>query len=136
MHSSKILGEIMDPFLSFHKHCNNVTDRINKRNNMLNLLAGSSWGQDNDTLWLTCNALWKSIANYSATIWITNASEPSLKKIQTVQNAALRAVTGAHKMASIDHLHQEFLTLKVRDHSDLLSEEEDHACHGITTQDP
>ena len=50
---------------------------------------------------------------------------------------------GAHKMASIDHLHQEFLTLKVKHHSDMLSAqylvnclEEDHVCGGITTQEP
>ena len=51
--------------------------------------------------------------------------------------------TGAHKMASIDHLHQESLTLKFKDHSDMLSVqylvnclEEDHVCHGITAQEP
>ena len=44
--SPKILGVIMDPSLSFHKHCGYVSDRIDKRNNMLKALAGSSWGQD------------------------------------------------------------------------------------------
>ena len=33
--SPKILGVIMDPSLSLHKHCYYVTDRIDKRNNML-----------------------------------------------------------------------------------------------------
>ena len=33
--SAKILGVIMDPSLSFHKHCNYVSDRIDERNNML-----------------------------------------------------------------------------------------------------
>ena len=68
---------------------------------------------------------------------------PSFKKIQTAQNAALGTATGAHKMSSIDHLHQESLTLKVKDHSDMLSAqytvnclEEDHVCHGVTTQEP
>ena len=36
--SPKILGVIMDPSLSFHKHY--VTDRIDKINNMLKALAG------------------------------------------------------------------------------------------------
>ena len=65
------------------------------------------------------------------------------KKTQTARNAALRTETGAHKMTSIDHLHQESLTLKVKDHSDMLSMqylvnclEEDHVCHVITTQEP
>ena len=55
--SPKQLGVIMDPSLSFHKHCNYVSDRIDKRNNILKALAGSSWGQDKETLLLTYNAL-------------------------------------------------------------------------------
>ena len=91
---------------------------------------------------MTYNALGKSIANYAAPVWRSNASDSSFKKIQTAQNAALRTATGAHKMASIDHLHQESLTLRVKDHSDMLSAqypvnclEEDHVSHGITIQD-
>ena len=141
--SPKILGLIMDPSLSFHKHCNYVSDRIDKRNNMMKALAGSSWGQEKETLLLTYNALGKSIASYAEPVWSTNASDSSFKKIPTAQNAALRTSTGAHKMTSIDHLHQESYTLKVNDHSDMLSAhylvnclEEDHFCHGITTQEP
>ena len=61
--SPKLLGVILDPSLSFHKHCNYVSDRIDKRNNMLKALAGSSCGQDKETLLMTYNALGKSIAN-------------------------------------------------------------------------
>ena len=82
----------MDLSLSFHKHCNYVSDRIDKRNNMLKVLAGSSWGHDNETLLLTYNTLGKHIASYVAPVWSTNASDPSFKKIQTAQNAALRPV--------------------------------------------
>ena len=131
--SPKILVVIMDPSLSFHKHYNYVSDRIDKRNNMLNALAGSSWGHENETLLLTYNALGKYIASYAAPLWKTNASDLSFKKIHTAQNVALRTATGAHKMASINHLHQESLTLKVKDHSDMFSAqylanclEEDH----------
>ena len=133
----------MDPSISFHKHSNDVSDRIDKRHNMLKALAVSSWGQDKETLLLTYNALGKSIASYAAPVWSTNASDSSFKKIQTAQNAALRTATGTHKMASIDHLHQESLTLKVKDHSDMLSAqylvnclEEGHGSHGIIIQDP
>ena len=119
--SPKILGVIMDPPISFHKHCNYVSDRIDKRNNMLKALAGSSWGQKRETLLLTYKALGKSIASYAAPVWSNNASDSSFKKIQTAQNTALRTATGAHKMTSIDHLHKESLTLRVKDHSDMLS---------------
>ena len=138
--SHKILGVILDPSISFHKH-SYVSDRIDKRNNTMKALAVSSWGQDKETLLITYNALGKSIANYAAPVWST--SDSSFKKIQTAQNAALRTATRAHKMASIDHLHQEALTLRVKDHSDMLSAqylvnclEEDHVSHGITIQEP
>ena len=101
----------MDQSISFHKHCNYVSDRIDKRNNMLKALAGSSWGQDNETLLMTYNALGKSIANYAAPFWSTNASDSSFKKIQTAQNVALKTATGAHKMTRIDYCHQESFTL-------------------------
>ena len=46
-------------------------------------------------------------------------------------------------MGRIDHLHQESLTLRVKDHSDMLSAqylvnclEEDQVSHGITIQEP
>ena len=74
--SPKILGVIMDTSLSFHKHCNYVSERIDKRNNM--------------TLLMTYNALGKSIASYATPVWSTNTSDSSFKKIQTAQNAALR----------------------------------------------
>ena len=82
-------------------------------------LGGSSWEQDKETLLLTYNALGKSIASYAAPVWSTNASDSIFKKIQTAQYAALRTATGAHNMASIDHLYQESLTLRVKDHSDV-----------------
>ena len=116
--SHKILGVVMDSSLSFHKHCNYVACWIDKRNNMLNALVGSSWGLDKDTLLLTYNALRKYIASHAAPICSTNASDSGFQKIQTAPNSALNTATGAHMMASIDHLHQESLTLKIRDHSD------------------
>ena len=104
--SPKILEVIIDPSLSFQKHCNYVTDRIDKRNNMLRAQAGSSWGHRKQTLLLTYNALGKSIASYVAPVGSTNAGDSSFKKIHTGLHTALRTATGAHNMASIDHLHQ------------------------------
>ena len=96
----------MDPSLSFHKHCNYVSDRIDKRNNMLKALVGSSWGQDKE---ITAD----------------------LQRIEEIYRKL------------IDHLNQESLTLRVKDHSDMLSVqylvnclEEDHVSHGITIQEP
>ena len=125
MHPYITLEDTQLPSISFHKHCNYVSDSIDKRNNMLKVLAGSSWGQDKKTLLMTYNALEKYIANYAAPVWSTNASDSSFKKIQTAQNAALRTETEAHKMDSIDYIHQESLTLS-----------QGPLSHGITIQEP
>ena len=56
---------------------------------------------------MTYKALGRSISNYAAPVWTTNASESNICKIQRAQNKALRFITGSHKMSSIDHSHSE-----------------------------
>ena len=135
----KILGVHLDTMFSFSTHCEYVANRISSRTNVLKALAGTTWGQQKETLLMTYKALGRSIANYAAPVWSTNASASSIKKIQTAQNEALRVATGAHKMSPIDHLHAETEILKVEDHSELLSKQYlakcldiSHPCHSIT----
>ena len=114
----------MDPSLSFYMHYNYVPDRIDKINTCVTFTVDL-----------------QRIREIYRKLCCTNASDLSFKNIQTAQNAALRTATGAQNISSIDH--QEYITLKVRYHSDMLSEhclvnclEEDHVWHVITTQDP
>ena len=116
--SPKLLGVYLDTFFSFDKHCVQVANRVSKRNNVLKALAGTNWGQQNETLLMT---LGRSIANYAAPVWSINASETNIGKIQRAQNEALRIITGSHKMSSIDHIHSETKLLQVEDHLNLLS---------------
>ena len=51
--SPKLLGVYLDTFFSFHYHCGQVTTRVKKRNNVLKALAGTSWGQQKETLQMT-----------------------------------------------------------------------------------
>ena len=102
-------------------------------------MAGTNWGQQKETLLLTYKALGRSIANYAAPVWSTNASDTSLGKIQRTQNEALRIITGPHKMSSIDHLHSETTMLHVDDHPNLPSAQylvqcldTENGCHHIT----
>ena len=66
-------------------------------------------------------ALGRSIANYDAPVWSTNASESNIGKIQRAQSETLRIITGSHKMSNIDHLHSDNKILHVEDHLNLLS---------------
>ena len=102
-------------------------------------LAGTNWGQQNETLLMTYKALGRSIANYTAPVWSTNASESNIGKIQRAQNEALRIITGSHKMSSIDHLYSETKMLQVKDNLNILSVQylvqcldTENICHHIT----
>ena len=72
--SLKILGVHLDTFFSFNNHCVQVANRVSKRNNVLKALAGTNWGQQKETLPMTYKALRRSITNYAAPVWSTNAS--------------------------------------------------------------
>ena len=74
----KLLGVYLDTFFSFYTHCIQVANRLSKRNNVLKALADTNWGQQKETLLLTYKALGRSIANYAAPGWSTNASDTSL----------------------------------------------------------
>ena len=133
---------VFGAFFSFKNHCVQVANRVSKRNNVLKVLAGTNWGQQKETLLTTYTALGRSIANYAAPVWSTNASESNIGKIQRAHNEALRIITGSHKMSSIDHLHSDTKMQQVEDHMNLLSAQylvqcldTENVCHHITKMD-
>ena len=81
--SPKLLGVHLDTLFSFNIHCVQVANRVNKRNNVLNALAGTNWGQQKETLLMTYTALGRSIANYAAPVWHINTSDTNIGKIQS-----------------------------------------------------
>ena len=119
-----------------------MANRVRKRNNALKALTCTNWGQQNETLLMTYKALGRSIANYAAPVWSTNAIELNIGKIQRAQNEALRIITGSRKMSSIDHLHSETEMLQVEAHLNFLSVQylvqcldTENDCHHITKMD-
>ena len=79
--SPNILGVYPDTFFSFNNHCVQVANRVSKRN-VLKALAGTNGGQQKETLLMTYKSLGRSIANYAAPVWSTNANESNIGKIQ------------------------------------------------------
>ena len=137
-----ILGVYLDTSLSFNKHNGYVAERVSSRNNILQALAGTSWGQQKETLLMTYKAVWRSIINYAAPVWSTNLRDTNYRNIKYTQNEVLRIATGCQKMSSVDHLHVEAEMLKVSEHSELLSAqylarclEPENVCHSITTRE-
>ena len=117
----KAIGGLSGPSLSFNKHSQYVAERVSGRNNILEALTGTSWGQRTETLLMTYKAVGRSIINYAAPVWSPNPHDTNYRKIKYTQNETLRIATGCYKMSSIDHLHTEAEMLKVREHSEQLS---------------
>ena len=136
----KVLGVTLDPHFTFSPHIKNIARRAAPRINILKALAGSTWGQDRDTLLLTFGALIKPIITYACPAWFPNISKTNITRLQTLQNSALRIATGCHKMTKEDHLHQECQVLPVFDSLSLLCRQfllsalrTDHPSHGVVT---
>ena len=82
----RILGVYLDPSLSFNKQSQYVAERVSGRNNILKALAGTSWGQQKETLLMTYKAVGRSIINYAAPVWSPNLHDTNYRKIQYTQN--------------------------------------------------
>ena len=97
-----------------------IAIRASSRLKILKALAHTSWGHQKETLLTTYKSIIQPIINYAAPIWYPNASVSSIRKLQNIQNAALRIVTGCHKKSPVQHLHTETKMLPVDKHLDLL----------------
>ena len=95
----KVLGVRFDPMFKFWEHCRVAASNASRVVNAMKALAGTDWGQDTETLLVTFKALVRPRLEYAAPVWSTVASETSVKRLQTIQNAALRVATGNHLMA-------------------------------------
>ena len=82
----RILWVYLDPSLSFNKHSQYVAGRVSGRNTILKALAGTSCGQQKETLRMTYKAVGRSIINYTAPVWSPNLHDSNYRKIQCTQN--------------------------------------------------
>lgn len=94
-----------------------------ERLKVIKALAGTSRGQDTESLLLTFKVivLVKTKLDYAAPVWSPNAKPSSVKRLQAIENAGLCTVTGSHKFAPKSHLHAETKMLPVSDHLAMLS---------------
>ena len=117
----KILGVTFDPLLTFSPHVKETAKKVSQRLRIMKSLAGTSWGQDKESLLVTYKTLIRTKIDFAAPVWVPNAKPSPVKRLQSVQNAGLRLATGSHKMASQSHLHNESKMLSVQEHLNMLS---------------
>jgi hypothetical protein len=119
--SPKILGVTFDTHHTFRQHTSNVHSKAKKRLNVLKALTGKSWGQDKETITLTYNSIIRPLINYAVPIWSPPTAKSHIKRLQTIQNSALRLATGCTLATKIDLLHHEAQILPIEQHNTLLS---------------
>ena len=128
-HKPKLLGVIFDTMHTFTPHVESIVNKAKSKVNLMKAVAGSTWGQDKETLVLTYKALGRSILEYAVPIWSPIIPKSSWDKIQVVQNQALRVATGCLAMTPIEHLHRETKVLPVREHGEMLTKQFLLNCH-------
>ena len=97
------LGVTLDRTLSFRQHVLKLKKKLSTRNNLLDLLANSSWGADPDTLRITAMAVCYSTAEYCAAVWARSAHAP---KVNPELHRACRTITGTLKATPLPALHR------------------------------
>ena len=89
-----ILGLTFDPKLKYSTHTDNTITKTKKTLNLLKLLTSTHWRKSKKTLITTYKTLLLPTIEYANTIWSPIISSTSLNKLQKIQNAALRTITG------------------------------------------
>ena len=117
----RTLGETSDPHFKFNAHVKPTVTRASPRIEMLKALAGTKWGKQNETKFITYMSLIRSLFMYAALIWFLNVSPFIIKKLQNIQNSVLCIATDCVRMTSINHLHEDTKMLPVQDNLFLIS---------------
>jgi hypothetical protein len=117
--NSEIMGVTFDSLFNFSYHAV-IAAKASRHLNLLKAVSGSSWGHDKETLLMTCKALVESVYSYHAAIWFPNCKPTNVAKLQFIQNAAIRLITGCYKATFIAHLRDETKLLPVAEHLTIL----------------
>ena len=125
----KLLGVVHDTMYTFTEHVSRTVSKAKKKVNVLKALAGTTWGQQKEPLVHAYKAVCRSTLEYGAPIWSNTISDTNWRKLQTVQNEALRVATGCHRMSGIDHLHEETKVIPLRRHSEMMTKQYLHGCY-------
>ena len=81
----------LDHTLSFHEHLRKTAAKVSTRNNLLGMLAGTSWGASAPTLRTSALALCYSVEEYCAPVW---SRSPYTRLVDVQLNEAMCTVSG------------------------------------------
>ncbi len=102
----KILGLILDQKLSWTNHIDTLAGVCSRRIHIMKTIASQHWGADLTSLRTFYLAYIQSKISYSMEIW-SSCSKTHIKKLEAIQNTALRLMTGALRTSPIPALEIE-----------------------------
>ena len=76
-----ILGVVFDPLLTFGKHADSLYTRAGPRMNILKALAGTTWGQQAETMIITYKSQFRSILHYAVPVWFPNVVRSNIEQL-------------------------------------------------------
>ena len=101
------------------------------------------WGKSKETLNITYKTITRPILEYVRTILSPIISNTNMNKLQTIQNWALRTITGCILDTNTHHLHTETKILPIDIHMKLhgsqlrhQAQDPEHTIYQVTTQEP
>ena len=103
----KFLGITIGNDMRFVEHMNAITIKCRKRVNILKCLTTKNWGNSLEAQRALYIQYIRSVMEYASSSWNGWISETHHKKLQVIQNEALRSVAGLAKTCPIDFLHLE-----------------------------
>ena len=130
---AKLLGVTLDKKLTFNAHIDENAKKGRQRLSLLKLLSGSKWGCKPKTLMRLYTSYIRPVLEDGAPV-ILGASKTYIKKLQIIQNKAIRIAykldplshtEDIHKIAKIDLIKDRFQILpykfidSLKEHSDL-----------------
>ncbi|MCG8096109.1 MAG: reverse transcriptase-like protein, partial [Candidatus Thiodiazotropha endolucinida] len=96
---SKFLGMTFDNKLTWEKHITNIVQRCKKDLNLMRYISGTKYGADKITLRKIYTTLIRSKIDYGCQAY-SSASKAQLERLDRIQAAALRIITGAYKSSA------------------------------------
>ena len=100
----KMLGVVLDTTLSFGEQVKEVTRQATEKLKLMSALAHTEWGWRKRDLMKIYLTFIRSRLDYGAAAWQPWLFETSIKKMDVVQNKAMKIASGQMSRAPVDAL--------------------------------
>ena len=135
----KVLGLILDPKLTYSTHVHYISVHAHIPLQIIKALTATEWGKQKETPMATYKAVMRPALEYASSIWSPLASSTSIKKLQVMQNAALRTATGCTQDTHINicmtkHSHFPYTSTCGSTHHNTNRKHNIHHIHYTNTQ--